>query len=63
LPVPSRACAQQARAENSFGNKVRRLVFSDANFLDDAQARGGAAGARGAQAARACGRAFAAAPV
>jgi hypothetical protein len=31
--------APQARSENSFGSKVRRLVFSDANFLDDAQAR------------------------
>jgi hypothetical protein len=33
------AAPQAQRAEKSLGGRIRRLVFSDANFLDDAQAR------------------------
>jgi len=35
----SRGRVQAQRVAGSFGGKIRRLVFSDANFLDDAQAR------------------------
>ena len=42
----------QSRSEKSLGGRIRRLVFSDANFLDDAQVRVRGCGPRAALPAR-----------